>query len=126
MRILIVDDDGDLRAIVGIILRRDGYEVMEAADGEEGLHCWRQRPADLILVDLKMPRMGGWELCERIRAGSTVPIVILSAAAQLSDLARGQALAVADHITKPFSPVELVARIRSALELDAELRSSGD
>jgi DNA-binding response OmpR family regulator len=96
-------------------LEREGYQVLSAKDGVEGLHVlWEQHP-DLILLDIMLPRINGWETCRRIRECSDIPIIMLTALGTEQDKVRGLELGADDYLTKPFSMAELVARVRAAL-----------
>ena len=120
MKILVVDDDPQLREIVTIALERAGFAVITAADAKLALtHAWRENP-DLIVLDVGLPEMDGFEVCRQIRAKSDVPILFLTALDDEVDRVVGLELGADDYVTKPFSPRELVARIRAILK-----RSSG-
>jgi len=120
MAILIVDDDPRLRDLVRLSLERAGYTVLTAADGRAALvHAAREAP-DLIVLDVGLPEMDGFEVCRRIRAQSDVPILFLTARDDEIDRVVGLELGADDYVTKPFSPRELVARVKAILK-----RSSG-
>ncbi|NOT00247.1 MAG: response regulator transcription factor [Phycisphaerales bacterium] len=115
-RILIAEDEPDMAMGLRENLQFEGYEVLEAGDGEKALDiALKQRP-DLILLDIMMPKVDGFEVCKRVREhGHTVPIIMLTARAQEMDVVRGLELGADDYITKPFSVRELLARIKVAL-----------
>lgn len=116
MKILIVDDDPRLRDLVRIAVERSGYQAITAADGQQALtHAARESP-DLIVLDVGLPEMEGFEVCRRIRARSDVPILFLTARDDEIDRVLGLELGADDYVTKPFSPRELVARIRAILK----------
>lgn len=116
MKILIVDDDPRLRQLLRIALERAAYEVIIAADGRAALvHATREAP-DLIVLDVGLPEMDGFELCRRIRATSEVPILFLTARDDEVDRIVGLEMGADDYVTKPFSPRELVARVRAILK----------
>lgn len=116
MKILIVDDDPRLRDLVRIALERAGFAVLTAADGRTALiHTNREAP-DLIVLDIGLPEMDGFEVCRRIRGGSEVPILFLTARDDEVDRILGLELGADDYVTKPFSPRELVARVRAILK----------
>ncbi|MGR3624606.1 response regulator transcription factor [Pseudophaeobacter sp.] len=116
MRILLVDDDPRLRELVRIALERAGWQVITAADGQEALlHASRDAP-DLIVLDIGLPELDGFEVCRRIRQRSQVPILFLTARDDEVDCILGLELGADDYVTKPFSPRELVARIRAILK----------
>jgi DNA-binding response OmpR family regulator len=114
-KILVIEDDEDIRTVVTTRLRRAGYETTIAADGKDGLrHFYGDRP-DLVVLDVAMPIMDGWQVLERLREISDVPVLILTAAAQERDKLRGLRSGADDYITKPFSGEELLARVEVAL-----------
>jgi two-component system, OmpR family, response regulator len=116
MKILLADDDPRLRDLVALALERAGYAVLTAGDGQRALmHATRERP-DLVVLDVGLPEMDGFEVCRRIRAGSDVPILFLTARDDEIDRIVGLELGADDYVTKPFSPRELVARIRAILK----------
>lgn len=113
--VLIVDDDPHIRAVVRFALARDGFAVSEAADGAAGLAAFRAEAPDLLILDVTMPEMDGTELCRRIRRESDVPVIFLSSRDEEIDRVLGLELGADDYVTKPFSPRELVARVRARL-----------
>ena len=116
MKILIVDDDPRLRELVRLALERADYSVITAADGRLALiHAAREAP-DMIILDVGMPEMDGFECCRRIRATSEVPILFLTARDDEIDRVLGFEMGADDYVTKPFSPRELVARVRTILK----------
>lgn len=114
-RILIVDDDKTLLMFIQEYLEREGFEVSAAGGGEKALRLFYQDRPDLVVVDVMMPGMDGWELCARLQELSDIPIIMLTAKTSENDKLRGFRLGVDDYITKPFSMAELVARIRAVL-----------
>ncbi len=114
--LLVVDDDEDIRALVGFRLRKAGYDAVEARDGLEALRLWRRHEPDLVLLDISMPGLDGHAVT-RILASSEprVPVIFLSARAEQSDRVEGLELGAADYVTKPFSMPELLLRIERAL-----------
>jgi two-component system KDP operon response regulator KdpE len=114
-RILIVDDELELRFLVREVFLRAGAEVFLAADGYEGLRMVAEVRPHLVLLDVMMPDMDGWETGQRMRQLSDVPIIFLSAAGRESDILRGFDCGAVDYVVKPFSPRELLARARVAL-----------
>jgi two-component system alkaline phosphatase synthesis response regulator PhoP len=114
-RVLVIDDDIKTVELVKLYLRRDGYKVLEAYDGNEGLRLARQTRPDLIVLDLMLPGVDGLELCRQIREESDVPIIMLTARTTESDRLKGLELGADDYVTKPFSPRELAARVRTVL-----------
>lgn len=116
MKILLVDDDPRLRELVRLALERAGFAVITAADGSRALiHAAREAP-DLIVLDVGLPEIDGFEICRRIRARSSVPILFLTARDDEIDRILGLELGADDYVTKPFSPRELVARVRAILK----------
>ncbi|CTQ48083.1 response regulator transcription factor [Jannaschia donghaensis] len=116
MKILVVDDDPQLRELVSLALTRAGFDTVTAADGRQALiHATREAP-DLIVLDVGLPEMDGFEVCRRIRATSQVPILFLTAQDDEVDRIVGLELGADDYVTKPFSPRELVARLRAILK----------
>jgi DNA-binding response OmpR family regulator len=118
-RVLVVDDDGDVRELTSTLLRHAGYEVVEAPDGREALRCLYQRPVDAIVLDVSMPDLDGWQTLERIRDVSDVPVLMLTARAGELEKVRGLQSGADDYVTKPYGRQELLARV------EAMLRRSG-
>ncbi|MFO1245568.1 MAG: response regulator transcription factor [Ramlibacter sp.] len=115
-RILIAEDQTDIRDLLALNLRGAGYEVAEAVDGSEALAAHSQRPADLLVLDLMMPRLDGLDVCKALRArGSTTPILMLTAKSTELDRVLGLELGADDYLTKPFSVAELLARVKALL-----------
>ena len=114
-RILLIDDDATLLDLLGEHLEGSGYSVAKALDGSAGLNIASQASPDLVVLDVMMPAMAGWEVCERLRARSQVPIILLTAKGDEIDKLRGFRLGVDDFVTKPFSFAELTARIGAVL-----------
>jgi DNA-binding NarL/FixJ family response regulator len=118
-RILIVDDDVTLRTALVRYLTKRGYAVLDAASGLEALVLFERDPADLIVSDILMPEMDGFEFCRRLRAsrmGQLVPFLFLSSKAEVEDRVHGHAIGADDYIIKPFEPRELLAKIEAQLE----------
>jgi two-component system OmpR family response regulator len=121
MKILLVDDDPRLRDLVRLALERAGYSVITAADGQHApTHAAREAP-DLIVLDVGLPELDGFEVCRRIRAHSQVPILFLTARDDEVDKIVGLELGADDYVTKPFSPRELTARIKAILKRSGRL-----
>src|SRR5919199_6157723 len=120
-RILLVDDEPNLRHTVGYNLRREGYEVVQAADGEAALGAAQSQPPDLVVLDLMLPGIDGLEVCRRLRQRSAVPILMLTARDTEIDRVVGLEVGADDYLAKPFSMRELLARVKAILrraELD--------
>jgi len=116
IKILVVDDESRMRKLVGDFLTRNGYEVIEAGDGEEALDkFYADKDIALIILDVMMPRMNGYEVCKEIRGLSKIPIIMLTAKSDESDELMGFDLGVDEYISKPFSPKILVARVEAIL-----------
>ena len=118
-KILVVEDDRDIRELIAFSLRFAGFGVETAAGGSEGIEKARAHQPDLILLDVRMPRMGGFEVCERLKEdGRTqgIPVVFLSARGQESEIQQGLALGAVDYILKPFSPDELPGKVQAILD----------
>ncbi len=115
IRILLVDDDQTLLNLLSQYLRESNFEVYEASTGPAGLRLAYNDHPDLVLLDVMMPGMDGWEVCARLREMSDVPVIMLTAKAAEADKLRGFRLGVDDYVTKPFSFVELVARIQAVM-----------
>ena len=122
--ILIAEDDADIRALLRLYLEGDGFRVLEAEDGTAALTLAREHAPDMAILDIMMPGMNGFELTRALRKYSELPILILSAKSQDNDKILGLNLGADDYITKPFNPVEIVARVKAQLRRAA--RSSSD
>jgi DNA-binding response OmpR family regulator len=114
-QLLVVDDDEDIRALLRLLLERAGYEVDDQADGRAALRAFHNGNHDLVLLDVTMPDLDGWELLERIRDLSEVPVLMLTARDSESDRVRGLRGGADDYVTKPFDRDELVARVEALL-----------
>jgi len=113
--VLIVEDEESYRDALGFMLEREGFEVILASDGAEGLVQFERHGADIVLLDLMMPGLSGTEVCRRLRQRSTVPIIMVTARDAEIDKVVGLELGADDYVTKPFSHRELVARVRAVL-----------
>jgi DNA-binding response OmpR family regulator len=114
-RILLVDDEQPIQTLLSFPLQRDGYEVVQASDGREALNRFSEQSFDLVVLDVMMPRMDGLEVCRRLRARSSVPIIMLTAKSEEIDKVLGLELGADDYITKPFSMREFRSRVKAAL-----------
>src|SRR5512137_3021410 len=114
-RILIVDDEPRYLRLLEANLKTEGYLVVTAADGLQALEAFSAQPVDLILLDIMMPRLDGFGVCQRIREFSNVPIVILTAKGEEQDRVKGLDLGADDYLVKPFSATALLARVRAVL-----------
>ena len=116
IQILVVDDESRMRKLVKDFLQREGYSVLEAGDGMEAMDIFYEQKIDLVILDVMMPRMDGWQTCREIRRDSTVPIIMLTARSEERDELQGFELGVDKYISKPFSPKILVARVGALLK----------
>ena len=116
IQILVVDDESRMRKLVKDFLQREGYSVLEAGDGMEAMDIFYEQKIDLVILDVMMPRMDGWQTCREIRRDSKVPIIMLTARSEERDELQGFELGVDEYISKPFSPKILVARVGALLK----------
>jgi len=114
-RILVVDDDPDIRALVVELLERAGHKVDQAPDGRSGLRALHATPPDLVLLDVSMPDLDGWQMLERIRDLTDVPVIMLTARGEELERVRGLQGGADDYVTKPFGRQELLARVQALL-----------
>jgi DNA-binding response OmpR family regulator len=114
-RILVVDDDPGIVKVVRAYLEKAGFQVLVAYDGKKALHIARHDKPHLVILDLMLPEMDGWDVCRALRRESDVPIIMLTARVEDTDKLIGLELGADDYVTKPFSPQELVARVRAVL-----------
>src|SRR5215831_11469057 len=115
-KVLVVDDDAHIRELVRIFLEREGLDVYEASNGREALTMLQRVRADLVILDVMMPNMDGWELCRRLRQSGDLPLLILTAKGETSQKVKGFQLGTDDYLVKPFEPAELVARVKALLK----------
>ena len=114
-KVLIVDDEPNIREVVGLYLRRDGHDIVSAADGEEALEVFRESEPDLVVLDLMLPKISGLEVCRRMRADRRVPLIMLTARGEEEERIVGLSLGADDYVVKPFFPRELAARVAAVL-----------
>ena len=122
-KVLVVDDEPDVLLLCRVNLEFEGYEVLEAADGEEGLRLLREEKPDVVLLDVMMPRKDGWQVLEEVKADNDlkdIPIVMLTAKVQDQDQIRGWSHGAAEYITKPFSPLSLSQVLQDVLATDPQ------
>ena len=122
--ILLVEDDRNISELLQLYLQKEGYTVITAPDGREGLEKFRSNAPDLILLDVMMPVMNGWDTCRAIRAESQVPIIMLTAKSETDDKVMGLKAGADDYITKPFEMKEVLARIEAILRRAGTTRSA--
>lgn len=117
-RVLVAEDEADIRFMTCFTLRFGGFDVAEAVDGQEALELAQREPPDLILLDAKMPRLDGYETCrqlKRLPATRHIPVVMLSALGQEREIERGKSAGAVDYLLKPYQPQDLIARLKAIL-----------
>ncbi|WP_339219411.1 response regulator transcription factor [Paenibacillus sp. FSL H8-0332] len=115
--ILVADDDANIRKLVSFFLRKGGFATIDAADGKEALSIYTSTPVDLVILDLMMPVMDGWALCEELRrANPDLPLLMLTARSETWEKVQAFQLGTNDYLTKPFDPLELMARVKALLK----------
>lgn len=115
-KIMVVDDDPYIRELVRVFLQREGFDILEAADGQEALAKLEQMPAELVILDIMMPNMDGWELCRELRKMYDIPLLMLTAKGETAQKIKGFELGTDDYLVKPFEPAELVVRVKALLK----------
>ncbi len=113
--LLFIEDDDGIRVALSMALEDEGYEIRQAPNGEEGIAAFRRRTPDLVLLDLRLPDMSGFDVCRALRSESIVPIIMITAQTDTHDMVAGLEAGADDYVTKPVVPKELAARIRAAL-----------
>ncbi|MDZ7542870.1 response regulator, partial [Clostridium perfringens] len=114
--ILIVDDDPHIRELVSMFLKKEGFRTIEAADGQEALEIMETDKADMVVLDIMMPNMDGWELCQELRSQYDIPLLMLTAKGETSQKVKGFNLGTDDYLVKPFDPLELIVRVKALLK----------
>ena len=114
-KILVIEDDYNIYDLISIYLKKEGYDVLGAQDGEKGLSIFREEAPDLVILDIMLPKMDGWDLCREIKKISDIPIIMLTAKGETFDKVLGLKLGADDYMVKPFDPKELIARIDAVL-----------
>ena len=112
-KILVVEDEANIRELLRLYLEREGYTVLEAENGVEGIKKWKSDKPDMLLLDVMMPVMDGWAVCREIRAESDVPIIMLTAKGETADRVSGLEMGADDYIVKPLEMPEVIARVRA-------------
>jgi DNA-binding response OmpR family regulator len=125
-RVLVVDDEPMVRDVLARYLAKDGFDVRLARDGAQALDRFSEEPPDIVVLDLMLPVIDGLEVFRRIRAGARTPIIMLTAKGEETDRIVGLELGADDYVTKPFSPREVVARVRAVLRRAADHTADGD
>lgn len=115
MKALIVDDDRTLADVIAFTFKREGFEVILAEDGESAYRRWQDDNPDLIILDVNLPKEDGFTVCKRIREQSDIPIILLTVRSDEEDILGGFHLGADDYITKPFSPRQLMARVKAVM-----------
>lgn len=113
--ILIIEDDANTSALIALYLKREGFRAKTAEDGQAGLDLAKQLRPDLVVLDLMLPKIDGWEVCRRLQQNEEVPVIMLTARGEEIDRVAGLTLGADDYVVKPFSPRELVARVKAVL-----------
>lgn len=115
LQVLMVDDDWKLRNLLRIYLSKEGFDTVEAADGNEAMWKIKNQSFDLVILDVMMPNMDGWQVCQSIRKTQSVPILMLTALGETKEKVQGLKLGADDYLTKPFNPEELIARVHALI-----------
>ena len=124
--VLIVEDDRNTASLVATYLEREGFSTITAYDGEQGLRMQKQHQPVFVILDIMLPKLDGWEVCRRIRKSSDVPILMLTAREEEIDRVMGLSIGADDYVVKPFSPRELVERVKAILRRARPVRESTD
>jgi DNA-binding response OmpR family regulator len=125
-QVLVIEDDPNTANLVVVYLEREGFHALQAHDGAKGLALAVKHRPDLVILDLMLPRMDGWEVCRRLRQTSDVPLIMLTARGEEIDRVSGLTLGADDYVVKPFSPRELVARVKAILRRSAHKAPASD
>lgn len=115
-KILVVDDDPHIRELVRLFLNQEGFTVLEASDGVKALEVLASESADMVVLDIMMPNMDGWQLCRELREHYDLPLLMLTAKGEMSQKVKGFELGTDDYLVKPFEPVELIVRVKALLK----------
>jgi len=116
-KILIADDDAHIRELMSLFLKNEGFEILEAKDGAEAQEIWENNQIDMVILDIMMPHVDGWELCREIRRiDSNIPLLMVTAKGESGQKVKGFQLGTDDYLTKPFDPMELVMRVKALLK----------
>jgi DNA-binding response OmpR family regulator len=123
--VLVIEDDRNTANLITLYLKHEGFRPLTAADGEAGVALAERQQPDLVILDLMLPKLDGWEVCRRLRQASTVPVIMLTARAEEVDRVAGLTLGADDYVVKPFSPRELMARVKAVLRRAPRAQPSG-
>ncbi|MDF2905959.1 MAG: two component transcriptional regulator, winged helix family [Herbinix sp.] len=115
-KILVVDDDSHIRELVGVFLRNEGFDIIEAVDGVDALSKLETNKVDMVILDIMMPNMDGWQLCSELRKYYDLPLLMMTVKGEMSQKVKGFELGTDDYLVKPFDPVELVVRVKALLK----------
>lgn len=115
-KVVVVDDDANIRELVRLYLEDEGYEIIQKSNGEEALEYVENHAVDLVILDIMMPKMNGWDLCANLREFGEMPILMITAKGEATDRIKGFKLGTDDYLVKPFDPVELVLRVKALLK----------
>ncbi len=115
MKVLLVDDDVDMLEVTTYALRREGYTVLGATNGQQALQRWATEAPDILLLDVNLPKVNGFDVCRQVRHESQTPVILLTASGDEEDILRGFRLGADDYIIKPYSPRQLAARMKAVL-----------
>jgi DNA-binding response OmpR family regulator len=128
-KILVVDDDKNINMLIQSLLKNENYEVVACFDGNEAIEKLENEKVDMLITDVMMPNMDGWELCRQVRSFSSIPILMLTVLGETSQKVKGFGIGADDYLTKPFEPIELVVRVRALLRraniIDSQLITIG-
>ena len=116
LQILVVDDEAHIRELIRLYLEDEGFAIIEKANGAEALEYAEHHKVDLAIIDIMMPKMDGWELCENLREYGEMPILMITAKGETADRIKGFKLGTDDYLVKPFDPVEMVLRVKALLK----------
>jgi len=123
VRVLLIEDEEKMRELIKIVFRKEDFVIIEAVDGKQGLNLFRTNSVDIVILDIMLPEIDGWTVCREIRRTSNIPIILLTARGEEFDKLFGFELGADDYLVKPFSPKELLARVKALLRR-AEIKSN--
>jgi len=123
VRVLLIEDEEKMRELIKIAFRKEDFVIIEAVDGKQGLNLFRTNSVDIVILDIMLPEIDGWTVCREIRRTSNIPIILLTARGEEFDKLFGFELGADDYLVKPFSPKELLARVKALLRR-AEIKSN--